>query len=157
MRLGFTKNLVLPLPEPPITSTFLFRAVLGSLGRLFMVRRSVCVRRMLLSKTGSMYGAISLGPPHRALPYSSPLRYFLAFLPLQYTIRPQGGGTGDADQQVKAVEAGGRIFKGCRKSARKVQQLFPTGRPLLPAGTPGPACRTGTQTVDRAGWRLSVS
>ena len=29
MRLGFTKNRVLPLPEPPITSTFLFRAVLG--------------------------------------------------------------------------------------------------------------------------------
>ena len=85
IRLGFTKNRVLPLPEPPITSTFLFRAVLGSLGRLFMVRRSVWVRRMLLSNTGSMYGAISLGPPQRALPYSTPRRYFLAFLLLQYT------------------------------------------------------------------------
>ena len=35
---------VLPEPEPPITSTFLFLAVLGSLGRLFMVRLSVFVR-----------------------------------------------------------------------------------------------------------------
>ena len=87
IRLGFTKHLVLPLPEPPMTSTFLFRAVLGSLGRLFMVRRSVWVRRMLLSNTGSIYGAISLGPPHRALPYSTPLRYFLAFLLFTYTIR----------------------------------------------------------------------
>ena len=86
MRLGFTKNRVLPLPEPPITSTFLFLAVLGSLGRLFMVRRSVCVSRILLSNTGSMYGAISLGPPQRALPYSTPRRYFLAFLPFRYTI-----------------------------------------------------------------------
>ena len=54
MRLGLTKNLVLPLPEPPITSTFLFRAVLGSLGLPFIVSRSVCVSRMLFSNTGSM-------------------------------------------------------------------------------------------------------
>ena len=39
-----------------------------------------------MSNTGSMYGAISFGPPQRALPYSTPRRYFLAFLLLQYTI-----------------------------------------------------------------------
>ncbi len=43
----------LPEPEPPITSTFLLRAVLGSLGRLLMVRRSVWVRITLFWNTGS--------------------------------------------------------------------------------------------------------
>ena len=47
------KNRVLPLPLPPTTSTFLFRAVFGSLGRLFMVSRSVWVRMTLLAKVGS--------------------------------------------------------------------------------------------------------
>ena len=32
IRLGFSQNRVLPEPEPPITITFLFLAVLGSLG-----------------------------------------------------------------------------------------------------------------------------
>jgi len=41
MRFGFTKNLVLPLPEPPITNTFLFLAYFGFLGLLFMVSLSV--------------------------------------------------------------------------------------------------------------------
>ena len=48
MRLGLTKNLVLPEPEPPITRIFLFLAYFGSFGRLFMVRYSVCVRITLL-------------------------------------------------------------------------------------------------------------
>ena len=47
------KNRVLPLPEPPTTSTLLLRAVFGSLGRLFMVSRSVWVRMTLLAKVGS--------------------------------------------------------------------------------------------------------
>ena len=41
-------------PEPPITSTFLFLAVFGSLGRLFIVRLSVFVRITLFWNTGSM-------------------------------------------------------------------------------------------------------
>ena len=53
MRFGFSQNLVLPLPEPPMMRTFLFRAVLGSLGRLFMVRLSVWVRMMLSSNFGA--------------------------------------------------------------------------------------------------------
>ena len=77
------QNLVLPLPEPPTISTFLFRAVLGSLGRLDIVRRSVWVRMMLSSNFGATYGSISLVLPHRAEPYSLPWRYFLAFLPLR--------------------------------------------------------------------------
>ena len=47
MRFGFTKNRVLPLPLPPITTTFLFLAYFGSFGLLFIVRRSVCVKMML--------------------------------------------------------------------------------------------------------------
>ena len=84
-RLGLSQNLVLPLPEPPTISTFLFRAVLGSLGRLFMVRLSVRVRMTLFSNTGSANGSMSFRPPHLALPYSSPWRYFLAFLLRTYT------------------------------------------------------------------------
>ena len=56
MMLGFTKNLVLPLPEPPMTSTFLLRAYCGFLGRLFIVRRSVFVRITLFHGSGSMNG-----------------------------------------------------------------------------------------------------
>ena len=82
-RFGLIKNLVLPLPEPPTTSTFLFRAFLGSGGRLDIIRRSVLVRMILSSNFGAMNGSISLGPPHRAEPYSMPWRYFLAFLPFR--------------------------------------------------------------------------
>ena len=53
MRLGFNQKRVLPLPEPPTISTFLFRAVLGSFGRLFIVRLSVWVRMMLSSNFGA--------------------------------------------------------------------------------------------------------
>ena len=84
-RFGLIKNLVLPLPEPPTTSTFLFRAFLGSGGRLDIIRRSVLVRMILSSNFGAINGSISLGPPHRAEPYSMPWRYFLAFLPFRYT------------------------------------------------------------------------
>ena len=38
-----SQNRVLPLPEPPTTSTFLFRAFLGSGGRLLIINRSVLV------------------------------------------------------------------------------------------------------------------
>ena len=70
-----------PLPEPPTTSTFLFRAFLGSGGRLDIISRSVLVRMMLSANLGAMNGSISLAVPHRAEPYSTPWRYFLAFLP----------------------------------------------------------------------------
>ena len=79
---GFTKNRVLPLPEPPITRIFLFLAYFGCFGRLFMVSRSVCVKGILFSNTGSVYGFMSSAPPQRAEPYSVPRRYFFAFLPL---------------------------------------------------------------------------
>ena len=63
---GFTKNRVLPLPEPPITRIFLFLAYFGCFGRLFMVSRSVCVKGILFSNTGSVYGFMSSAPPHEA-------------------------------------------------------------------------------------------
>ena len=72
---------LLPLPEPPTTSTFLFRAFLGSGGRLDIISRSVLVRMMLSANLGAMNGSISLAVPHRAEPYSMPWRYFLAFFP----------------------------------------------------------------------------
>lgn len=72
MRFGFTKNLVLPLPEPPITRIFLFLAYFG-LDGLPIVKHSVCVRMTLLSLSfKSMYGSISFCSPHTAEPYSSP-------------------------------------------------------------------------------------
>ena len=66
MRFGLTKNLVLPLPEPPIINTFLLRAYAGFFGRLLIVSRSVCVRITLLANTGSIKGLISSGVPHEA-------------------------------------------------------------------------------------------
>ena len=80
-----SQNRVLPLPEPPTTSTFLFRAFLGSGGRLDIISRSVLVRMMLSENFGAMNGSMSLGVPHRAEPYSMPWRYFFAFLLRKYT------------------------------------------------------------------------
>lgn len=76
IRFGFTKNLVLPEPEPPITRIFLFRAYFG-LDGLPIVKPSVCVRMTLLSLSfKSMYGSISFCSPHTAEPYSVPCRNF---------------------------------------------------------------------------------
>jgi len=44
MREGFTKNLVFPDPEPPITRMFLFLAYFGFFGLLSIVIDSVAVR-----------------------------------------------------------------------------------------------------------------
>ena len=38
----------------------------GCFGRLFMVSRSVCVKGILFSNTGSVYGFISSAVPHEA-------------------------------------------------------------------------------------------
>jgi hypothetical protein len=85
MRLGFSQKRVLPEPEPPIIITFLFRAYFGLDGRLFIVRLSVCVKMILLSGFGSMYGLMSSDLPHLAEPYSISLRNFLAFFFFKYT------------------------------------------------------------------------
>ena len=50
----------------PITRIFLFLAFFGSLGRLDIISRSVCVSSTLLSKTGSMNGLMSAAVPHEA-------------------------------------------------------------------------------------------
>ena len=54
MIFGLQKNLVLPLPEPPITRMFLFLAYFGCFGRLAIVIRSVCVMGMFWKKSLSM-------------------------------------------------------------------------------------------------------
>ena len=64
--LGFTKNLVFPEPEPPITRMFLFLAYFGFFGLLDIVRLSVSVRIILFSNSGSAYGRISFSVPHEA-------------------------------------------------------------------------------------------
>ena len=64
--LGFRKNLVFPLPEPPTTSIFLFLAYLGFLGLPFMVSLSVSVKRMLFSNFSSTYGSISFEFPRES-------------------------------------------------------------------------------------------
>ena len=71
--------------EPPTTSTFLFRAFLGSGGRLLIINRSVLVKMMLSANLGDMNGSMSLALPHRAEPYSMPCLYFFAFLLRKYT------------------------------------------------------------------------
>ena len=43
-----------------------FLAYFGCFGRLFMVSRSVCVKGILFSNTGSMYGFMSSAVPHEA-------------------------------------------------------------------------------------------
>ena len=80
-----SQNRVLPLPEPPTTSTFLFLAFAGFFGRLPIISRSVRVRITLFANTGSSNGSMSFCVPQRAEPYSMPWRYFLAFLPFRYT------------------------------------------------------------------------
>ena len=51
--LGFTKNRVLPEPEPPITRIFLFLAYFGCFGLPDIISLSVSVSMTLFSKTGS--------------------------------------------------------------------------------------------------------
>ena len=77
-----SQNRVLPEPEEPITQALRFRALAGFLGRVLVVRNSVPERMTFFSNVGSTKGAISLGPPQRADPYSSSRRYFFAFLAL---------------------------------------------------------------------------
>ena len=82
IRLGLTKNRVLPLPEPPITRIFLFLAYFGEDG-LPIVRNSVLVSITLLSASElSIYGSMSFSAPHTAEPYSSPCRNFFLFFDL---------------------------------------------------------------------------
>ena len=49
-----TKNLVFPLPEPPMTQIFLFLAYFGFLGRLSMVMDYVAVRGMFIQKSSAI-------------------------------------------------------------------------------------------------------
>ena len=66
MRFGLTKKRVLPEPEPPMTTMFLFRAYFGFLGLLLIVSFSVSVRMILFSGFSSMKGLMSAAVPHEA-------------------------------------------------------------------------------------------
>ena len=64
-----TREDIAPYVDPVFQNNVIL-AVLGSGGRLDIIRRSVLVRMILSSNFGAMNGSISLGPPHRAEPYS---------------------------------------------------------------------------------------
>src|SRR5699024_8597396 len=68
---------------------------------------------------GNLFGR----PPTGAAVFLA-LAVFLGVLAFAVHHEPQGGGTGDADQQVKSVEAGGGVCKGRRTTVHEVQQLF---------------------------------
>ena len=76
MRFGFTKKRVLPVPEPPMTTTFLLREYFGSRTNSSMLTPSVCERMMFWSGSGFMNGLMSAFFPQRELPYSSPGRRY---------------------------------------------------------------------------------
>ena len=82
-----SQNLVLPEPEEPITQAFRFLALAGIFGRVFIVRNSLPVSITLFSNLESTKGAMSFGPPQRALPYSMSRRNFRAFLILDCTMK----------------------------------------------------------------------
>ena len=107
-------------------------------------------QEVLLSNTGSMYGAISLGPPQRALPYSTPRRYFLAFLLLQYTISRSATAPATPTARSNRWKLGAALSKA-REKRPQGAIAFPTSPPQPPAGRSVPACRTGKQTAGRAG------
>ena len=109
------KNLVLPEPEPPTTSTFLLRAYLGSGGLPFMVIRSVWDKITLFENSLSIKGSISSCVPHLADPYSMLCLYFLAFLPFRYTANLSAPPT--ASPTNKSI--GWRLGIGLEKAAPK--------------------------------------
>ncbi len=57
-----------------------------------------------------------MGPPHRALPYSTPLRYFLAFLPLTVDNQPDKY-RAESDPVSKSI--GARLGADFKKAAEK--------------------------------------
>ena len=77
-----------------------------------IVKIGVDVRRNILGR-----------PPTGAAVFLA-FAVFLGIFPLEIHHQPQGSGTGNADQQVKGVDAGGSIGKGRRTAVHEMQQLF---------------------------------
>ena len=116
MRLGFTKNRVLPLPEPPITRTFLFRAYFGCFGRLLIISRSVCVSSTLFSNIGVDVWLYILGiaPTCRAVLHA--LAVFLCVLAFHIDRKPDNDRPDNADKQIHRVQSSAAAFE---KAAEK--------------------------------------
>lgn len=91
----------------------------------------------------------------RALPYSTPRRYFLAFLLLQYTIRRNATAPATPTARSNRWKLGAALSKAREKPSARCNS-FSDKSAQPPAGRSVPACRTGKQTADRAGWRLSA-
>ena len=75
-------------------------------------------------KVGVDIGGYILGAAPSGRAVFLALAVFLGVLALAVHHQPQGGGTGDADQQVKGVDAGGGVGKCRRTAVHEVQQLF---------------------------------
>jgi len=88
-------------------------------GEPFRLRQQNVVVKVGVDVRGNVFGR----PPTGAAVFLA-LAVFLGVLAFAVHHEPQGGGTGDADQQVKRVEAGGGVCKGRRTTVHEVQQLF---------------------------------
>ncbi len=89
--------------------------------------------------------------PQRALPYSTPRRYFLAFLPLQYTTsRTMPPHRPRPPPEIEQVQAGERrSAKARRKSRPRRCSSFPDRSAPAASRYACPSIvRTGTQTAD---------
>ena len=75
-------------------------------------------------KIGVDIGGYILGAAPSGAAVLHAFAVFLGVLALAVHHEPQRRSTGDADQQVKGVEAGGGIGKGRRAAVRKVQELL---------------------------------
>ena len=152
IRFGFTKNRVLPLPEPPMTNTFLFRDGLGVFGAVvhgeaFRLGQENVVIKHRVDVRGDIFGA---APTGTAVFYA--FAVFLGVLALavhQSDTMPPHRPCPPPD---RTGGSWGRHFQRQKKSRLQGARAFPTSPPQPPAGRSVPACQTGKQTADMVRW-----
>ena len=145
MRLGFKGRGVLPLPEPPMTKTFLFRAVLGSLGAAvhgqpFRLRQQDVIFENGVDKR---LDVLARSPARRAILTSfAELLRVLAFLRIHGKPEQQPGK--QTDEQIGRMETWQRRSKAEAKPSPRCSSFGRFVPP--PCATPAPAW-----------WRISRS
>ena len=77
-----------------------------------MVRNSVPVRMTLFSNFGSTKGAISLGPPQRADPYSSSRLYFFGLFAFEVDQQAEAHRAHNADEPIEWIKPRREVGKG---------------------------------------------
>ena len=122
MRLGFTKNRVLPLPE---TADHQHIFVPGGLGVFGPVVHGEAFRLgqedVVVKHRVDVRGLYLWGLPNGRCRTRRPGGNFLGVLAFAVHHQPQCHRTGHAHRQIEQVEAGGGAFKGKGKAVRKVQ------------------------------------